>query len=133
MILASATWLVLAAIGGFIAVAAGAGGAHSLGTGIDGHRIALFETGVRYQMYHALALVAVAWLADRAPPRAARPVALAGWGFVAGSVAFCFSLYFQGVTGSRALTPLTPVGGSLFLIGWLCLAAAALRMRSGKG
>ncbi len=118
-------FLILAALSGFIAVAAGAFGAHGLEGKVGARDLAAFETGARYQMYHALALVAVAWLADRAPSRA---VTVAGWSFVIGTLLFTGSLYVMGLTGSRALVFATPLGGLGFLIGWAALFVAALRI-----
>ncbi len=118
-------WLALAAASGFVAVAAGAFGAHGLEGRAGAAELAAFDTAARYQMYHALALVAVAWLADRGTsPRA---VSVSGWSFVVGTVLFSGSLYFLGVTGSRALVWLTPLGGLGFLAGWAGLAFAAVR------
>ncbi len=121
-------WLILAAISGFIAVAAGAFGAHALEGKVGERELAAFETGARYQMYHALALVAVAWLAHQVPSVA---VTIAGWAFVAGTVLFSGSLYQLGITGSRSLVLLTPLGGLAFLVGWGALVAAALRLTRG--
>jgi uncharacterized membrane protein YgdD (TMEM256/DUF423 family) len=119
-------WLIVGAICGFTAVAFGAFGAHGIAATASSADLAAFETGARYHMYHSLALLAVAWLASRqtAPTRA---IAVAGWAFVAGIVLFSGSLYVLGITGSRALVWITPVGGVAFLIGWAALAASALR------
>lgn len=120
-------WLAAAAVSGFVGVAAGAFGAHGLEGRASAEELAAFETGARYQMYHALALFAVAWLADRQPD--ATSVMVAGWAFVAGTVLFSGSLYVLGLTGSRALVLLTPVGGLAFLVGWASLLVAALGSR----
>jgi uncharacterized membrane protein YgdD (TMEM256/DUF423 family) len=85
--------------------------------------LAVFETGVRYHMYHALALLLTAALAGRADSRA---VIAAGWLFVAGIVLFSGSLYLLAVTGVTVLGAITPFGGVAFLAGWICLAVAAL-------
>ncbi len=119
------TWLALAAASGFVAVAAGAFGAHGLEGRVGAAELAAFEAGGRYQMYHALALLAVAWLADRGI--APRAVSASGWAFVVGTVLFSGSLYVLGLTGSRALVWLTPLGGLGFLAGWGGLFVAALR------
>ena len=84
----------------------------------------VFETGARYQMYHALALMAVAWAATRWPGKL---TTAAGWCFVAGTLLFSGSLYAMALTGQRALGAITPLGGVAFLSGWLCLAFAARR------
>ena len=119
------TWLALAAASGFVAVAAGAFGAHGLEGRVGAAELAAFEAGARYQMYHALALLAVAWLADRGI--APRAVSVSGYAFVVGTGLFSGSLYVLGLTGSRALVWLTPLGGLCFLAGWGGLFVAALR------
>jgi uncharacterized membrane protein YgdD (TMEM256/DUF423 family) len=118
------TFLVLGALSGLMGVAAGAFGAHALKARLTPDLLVIFETGARYQMYHALALVAAAWAAGRYPGAAA---AWAGWLFVAGTVLFSGSLYALALTGVRGLGAVTPVGGVAFLAGWAALAAAALR------
>lgn len=115
---------VLGAVAAMLAVAAGAFGAHALRASLEPRLLEVFETAARYQMYHALALLAVAELADRRPSRAA---SAAGWLFVAGIVIFAGSLYALALTGVRALGAVTPLGGVAFLAGWAALAAAALR------
>jgi uncharacterized membrane protein YgdD (TMEM256/DUF423 family) len=110
------------ALSALISVAAGAFGAHALRARLDPAALAVFETGARYQMYHALALLAVGWAASRWPgPWAGR----AGWLFVAGTLLFSGSLYALALTGIRWLGAITPLGGAAFLAGWLCLALAA--------
>ncbi len=107
-----------------IAVAAGAFGAHALRARLAPDLLTVFETGARYQMYHALALLVVAVAADHA----ARPaVAAAGWLFVSGTLLFSGSLYALSLTGIRALGAITPFGGLCFIAGWLALAAGILR------
>jgi uncharacterized membrane protein YgdD (TMEM256/DUF423 family) len=117
-------FLILAAVSGFIAVGAGAFGAHALRARLGPELLGVFETGVRYQMYHALALVAAAWVVNRWPG----PLAgWAGWLFVAGTVVFSGSLYALALSGIRWLGAVTPLGGVCFLAGWICLALAAGR------
>ena len=101
-----------------LAVAAGAFGAHGLRDRLTPDMLAIFETAVRYQMYHALALLAVAWAATRWPDSSA---VLAGWCFVAGIVVFSGSLYVLALTGVRWLGAITPLGGLAFLAGWALL------------
>lgn len=96
-----------------IDVALGAFGAHALKNRLSPEMLAVFETGVRYQAYHALALLLLAAL--RGPDRA-------GWCFLAGIVLFSGSLYALALTGARWLGAITPLGGLLFLAGWLFLA-----------
>jgi uncharacterized membrane protein YgdD (TMEM256/DUF423 family) len=117
-------FLILGALSAFIAVAAGAFGAHALRTRLDPPMLTAFETGARYQMYHALGLIAVAWSSARWPGKLATA---AGWSFVAGTVLFSGSLYAMAITGNRAFGAITPIGGMALLAGWLCLALAARR------
>ena len=117
-------FFILGSVSGLIAVAAGAFGAHSLRDRISADLLVTFETGVRYQMYHALALIAVAWAATRWTNSL---TSVAGWLFVAGTLIFSGSLYALSLTGARWLGAVTPLGGVAFLGGWLCLALAAWR------
>lgn len=115
-------WLLLAAINGFLAVAAGAFGAHTLQGALDAAALQTFETGARYQMYHALAMgLAALALRDRAAARVAAAL------FLAGIVLFSGSLYALALTGVRALGMVTPFGGVAFLAGWAALGYAALK------
>ena len=118
------TYAVAGAISGFIAVAAGAFGAHALRARLEPEMLQVFETGARYQMYHALALLFVAWAVTRWPTA---PVRAAGWLFGAGTVFFCGSLNLLALTGDRWWGAVTPVGGVLFLAGWLCLTIGIWR------
>jgi len=120
------TFVALGALSALVSVAAGAFGAHALRSRLAPDLLAVFETGARYQMVHALGLLAVAWVGARWPGQAA---ALAGWLFVAGTVVFSGSLYLLALTGVRWLGAVTPLGGAAFLAGWLALAWAALRGR----
>ena len=117
-------FFALGSIAALIAVALGAFAAHGLKARLDAAMLATCETGVRYHMYHALALFAVAWAATRWPGGA---VNASGWLFVAGIVLFSGSLYALGLTGVRWLGAITPLGGLAFLAGWACLAWAAWR------
>jgi uncharacterized membrane protein YgdD (TMEM256/DUF423 family) len=112
------------ALSALIAVAAGAFGAHALKARLSAELLATFETAARYQMYHALALCAVAWAATRWPGRA---VSASGWLFAAGTLLFSGSLYALALTGVRGLGAITPFGGLCFLAGWACLAWAVAR------
>ena len=120
----SRTFMVLGSVSAMIAVAAGAFGAHALRERLSPNLLAAFETGARYQMYHALALLAVAWAADR---WGGVLVAWSGWLFVAGTVVFSGSLYLLALTGQRMFGAVTPVGGAAFLAGWLALAVGVWR------
>jgi uncharacterized membrane protein YgdD (TMEM256/DUF423 family) len=116
-------FVALGAFSAFIAVAAGAFGAHALRARLSPDLLAVFETGARYQMYHALGLLGVAWAAARWPGSA---VQWAGWLFVVGTVLFSGSLYALALTGLRWLGAITPLGGVAFLAGWLVLVWAAV-------
>jgi uncharacterized membrane protein YgdD (TMEM256/DUF423 family) len=117
-------FFLLGSLSALIAVAAGAFGAHTLRDHIPADLLATFETGVRYQMYHALALLAVAWAVTRWTNSL---TTLAGWLFVAGTLIFSGSLYALSLTGARWLGAITPLGGVAFIGGWLCLALVAWR------
>ena len=117
-------FVALGALSALLAVAAGAFGAHALRERLTPDMLAVFETGARYQMYHALALLAVAWAVGRWPGGAA---VAAGWLFVAGTLVFSGSLYLLTLTGARWLGAITPLGGLAFILGWAALAWAALR------
>ena len=112
----------LGCVSAFVAVALGAFGAHALRGRLVPDMLAVFEIGVRYQMYHALALLAVGGIAARWGGSAA---VAAGWLFVAGTVLFSGSLYALAFTGQRWLGAVTPVGGAALLVGWAALAWAA--------
>ncbi|HEX2219264.1 MAG TPA: DUF423 domain-containing protein [Gemmatimonadales bacterium] len=117
-------FFALGTLSALIAVGAGAFGAHGLRFRLTPDLLTVFETAARYQMYHALALLAVAWAVTRWPgPWAAR----AGWLFVAGTVLFSGSLYALALSGVRWLGAVTPLGGAAFLAGWGCLLMAAVR------
>lgn len=107
-----------------LAVGLGAFGAHGLRNVLSAPDLDTFEVGVRYQMYHALALLAVSWASTRweSPTLVA-----AGWLFVAGILVFSGTLYVLVLTGPRWLGAVTPVGGVAFLMGWALLAWGALR------
>jgi uncharacterized membrane protein YgdD (TMEM256/DUF423 family) len=102
-----------------MAVTLGAFGAHGLRGRLVPDMLIVFEIGVRYQMYHALALLAAALAHARWP---STTITLAGWLFIAGTVIFSGSLYGLAVTGQRWLGAVTPLGGAAFIAGWLALA-----------
>jgi uncharacterized membrane protein YgdD (TMEM256/DUF423 family) len=115
---------MLAAAAGFTGVALGAFAAHALKARLAPDMLAVFETGARYQMYHAFALVAAAWGWARWPRRA---FGVAGGLFVAGILLFSGSLYLLALTGQRGLGMITPFGGLALLAGWLTLGWGAWR------
>jgi uncharacterized membrane protein YgdD (TMEM256/DUF423 family) len=118
------TFVLAAAVLAFIGVALGAFGAHGLRAHFDANPTleSSFETAARYQMYHALALLAVAWLASRWPTRLVR---WAGWLFIVGIILFSGSLYILSIANIRIMGAVAPLGGLAFLAGWACLFAAA--------
>ena len=116
------TFWILGCVAAFVGVAAGAFGAHALRSRLAPDLLAVFETGARYQMYHALALLGVALLASRGAASGA--LSAAGWLVVAGIVLFSGSLYALALSGVRVLGAITPLGGVCFLAGWLALAWA---------
>ncbi|MFQ5503394.1 MAG: DUF423 domain-containing protein [Planctomycetota bacterium] len=120
--------LALAGVNAFLAVAAGAWAAHGLEKLVpDPARIAQFETGARYHMYHALALLSLAGMVDLRKARTS--MRIAGCCFLAGILLFSGSLYLLVLTGVTRLGMITPIGGLAFLAGWLTLALAGF----GKG
>ena len=107
-----------------IAVGLGAFGAHALSGTLGPEDLVTFETGVRYQMYHALALLAVAWAVGRWE---SVQLEWAGWLFLFGILVFSGNLYILVLTGQRWLGAVTPLGGLAFIAGWLLLASAVIR------
>jgi len=147
------SYLIAAALLGMLGVAAGTFGAHGLGKMLNWkqgpqpgdtefvstektNRIeqlhANFNTGVRYHMYHALALLAVAWMGGQSKDYQTRLPKLAAWAFIIGIVLFSGSLYVLAITDQRWLGMITPIGGTSFLIGWAMLAFAGLKMNKPR-
>jgi uncharacterized membrane protein YgdD (TMEM256/DUF423 family) len=116
------TFLLIGAVSAFLAVGLGAFGAHGLRGRLSPEMLSVFETGVRYHMYHALALVLTALVMGRMSGWLVRA---AGWCFTAGIALFSGSLYLLALTGVTVLGAITPLGGLAFLAGWACLALAA--------
>jgi uncharacterized membrane protein YgdD (TMEM256/DUF423 family) len=116
------TFLLLGAVAAFLAVTLGAFGAHGLRGRLSPDMMAVFQTGVQYHMYHALALILVSGIMGR---MSGWLIQTAGWAFVAGIVLFSGSLYALSISGITMLGAITPLGGLAFLIGWACLAFAA--------
>jgi uncharacterized membrane protein YgdD (TMEM256/DUF423 family) len=114
------TFLLIGSVFGFLGVAFGAFGAHALRSRLSADMLAVFETGVRYQMYHAFAILIVAAAIGRLGP--VPLLSAAGWIFAAGIVLFSGSLYALTLTGVGTLGAITPIGGLLFLGGWALLA-----------
>ncbi|NWD78048.1 DUF423 domain-containing protein [Pseudomonas gingeri] len=120
-------FLLLAAFFGFTGVALGAFAAHGLKDRLSAEYLAIFHTGVTYQLVHALALFGVALLATHIPGRL---VTWAGFSFAVGIILFSGSLYLLTLTGISKLGIITPFGGLGFLIGWFCLGLAAWRLQA---
>jgi uncharacterized membrane protein YgdD (TMEM256/DUF423 family) len=116
------TFLLIGSVAGFLAVLLGAFGAHGLRTRLSPEMMAVFETGVRYHMYHALAILAVGLIV---PAMGGWLIRTAGWSFAAGIVLFSGSLYALALTGVTTLGAITPLGGLAFLLGWAFLIFAA--------
>jgi uncharacterized membrane protein YgdD (TMEM256/DUF423 family) len=108
-----------------LGVALGAFGAHGLKAVVSPEMLAVFETGVRYQMYHGLGLLGLAWAIGRWPERR---LAAAAWLLLAGTVVFSGSLYILALTDTRWLGAITPLGGVALIAGWGLTA-----WRLGKG
>lgn len=117
-------WLILGAANAFISVATGAFAAHGLRARVTPEMVAVFETGARYQMYHALGLLALGLYSLHRPGGL---VDAAGWAMLAGIVIFSGSLYALSVSGVRVLGAITPFGGLAFLLGWALFFLATLR------
>lgn len=114
----------MGAISAFIGVAAGAFGAHGLEALLSSDLLAVYETGVRYELVHAVALLFVGLAVNQWPGAG---WGRAGWMFLVGTVLFSGSLYALALTGVRALGAITPVGGVFFLLGWILAGVAATR------
>jgi len=109
------TFGAMGAVFAALAVAGGAFGAHSLKAILTPDLLIVFETAVRYQMYHALGLLLVGLIIDRSPYSTVR---YAGWAFAFGIILFSGSLYLLSLSGVRWWGAVTPIGGLCFLIGW---------------
>lgn len=120
----NSSWLAVAGILGALAVIVGAFGAHGLQGRVSPDSLGTFEIGVRYHMYHALALLAVALAEGRFEARRWARRACALW--VAGIVVFSGSLYALVLTGAKWMGAITPIGGVALIAGWICIALAAI-------
>jgi uncharacterized membrane protein YgdD (TMEM256/DUF423 family) len=125
----SRKFTLMAAAFGFTGVAFGAFGAHSLRSTISAEMLSVFETGVRYQMYHTFALFVAAWFLQSSQNR---KFEIAAWLFVVGEVLFSGSLYALAMTGIRILGFITPFGGLSFLAGWLVLGLGFWEKKPGQ-
>ncbi|GAA4836279.1 DUF423 domain-containing protein [Paenibacillus vulneris] len=120
-------FVVTGGICAFLSVALGAFGAHALKTKIPADMLAVYETGVQYQMMHSLGLIAIGLIAAMLPNN--KHLARAGWSMLIGIVLFSGSLYVLAVTQIKPLGAITPFGGVAFLFGWLSLVLAALQYK----
>jgi uncharacterized membrane protein YgdD (TMEM256/DUF423 family) len=121
-------FIAIAAILAGLSVAAGAFASHALKEKMTERALEIFETGARYQMYHALALLLVALLLSRAEA-SQTPLIAAGSAFIIGIAIFSGSLYALSLSGIKWLGAITPLGGVAFMVGWGCLAVAALSFK----
>ncbi len=119
-----ASWFAIGAVLCGLGVTLGAFGAHGLRGRLTPEMLAVFETGIRYHLLHAVALLAVAWASARWPNVW---VGVSGWLFIGGIVIFSGSLYLLAVTGTRWLGAITPIGGLCFILGWATLAMGTLK------
>lgn len=122
----SKPFFIIAAMLGFLGVAAGAFGAHLLRETTSPDRFAVFETAVRYQIYHSLAMIVAAWALEKYEQRS---FVKAGWFFLSGVALFSGSLYILVLTGAEWAGTLTPVGGFAFLAGWFYLGAGFWKLK----
>jgi uncharacterized membrane protein YgdD (TMEM256/DUF423 family) len=121
-------WFFSAALFGFLSVALGAFGAHSLKNILDENGKSVYEKAVLYQMFHSVALFAVGVLQHLFKGVSFSP---AGFGFLFGMLLFSGSLYVLAITGVKSLGAITPIGGLAFLFGWAWLLWALSKVRSG--
>jgi len=127
-------WALFASLNGFLAVLGGAFATHGLKDKVSSYELGLFEMAAQYQMYHALALFAVAWLCTQSVqnPRVKMLAELGGWILLAGIVLFSGSLYLLGAFDWRVAVLVTPIGGTALLVGWLALLGSAWQLLPDK-
>lgn len=116
-------FLAIASALGGISVIFGAFASHALKDRLSDRALQIWETGTKYQMYHAIALILIALLITRFP--SSTPLMVSGYAFIAGVILFSGSLYALSLSGIKWLGAITPLGGVAFIIGWACLAVAA--------
>jgi uncharacterized membrane protein YgdD (TMEM256/DUF423 family) len=117
-------WLISAAVSGFLSVALGAFGAHSLKNVLDEYGKSIYEKAVIYQMFHTLALLAVGLMQHLSKESS---FSIAGWGFLIGILLFSGTLYLLAVSGIKWLGAITPLGGIAFLVGWVSLLLSIVK------
>lgn len=116
----SKKWIIISSVMGFLGVALGAFGAHSLKPYIDPDKLDVYKTGTHYQMIHSVVMLAIAFYGDKIYLKAEKF-------FLTGIILFSFSLYLYSITSVPAIAMVTPAGGVSFLIGWAVLIHAAVR------
>lgn len=121
-------FLATAAVFGGLSVVGGAFASHALKDKLTDRALEIFETGARYQMYHALALLLVALILSRAE-QSQTFFAVAGWAFIVGTVIFSGSLYTLSLSNIKWLGAITPLGGVAYIVGWGCLVVAAFNFK----
>jgi len=119
-------WLAITALNGLVAVGLGAIGSHALRGALTPERLGWLETGLRYHMFHTLALLGVVCLMALAGERVPLPLRVSAWCFIGGILLFSCGLYVMALAGLRSLGPTVPTGGLLFLAGWAALLIHAL-------
>jgi uncharacterized membrane protein YgdD (TMEM256/DUF423 family) len=124
----SRKFMVIASVFGLTGVALGAFGAHTLKSDVSSEMLSVFETGVRYQMYHTFALFVAAYVLQS---KQTKKLEIAAWLFVAGVILFSGSFYVLAVTGIRSVGIITPFGGLSLLGGWLMMTLGFLERKSG--
>ena len=120
-------FIIAGAINAAIAVAFGAFGAHALKEKLSAHYLAIWETAVQYQMFHAVGLIAVGILMSTSLLGPITQLSWAGYLLLAGTIIFSGSLYVLSLTGIGILGAITPIGGVAFIAGWIMLIIAALK------
>ena len=125
-------WIVVGSVSAFLSVALGAFGAHGLKEILDEKALSVFHTAAQYQMYHALALFGLGILVTSL--KTSQPlvsnsnyISFAGWAFTLGTLLFSGSLYALAITGIKVLGAITPLGGLMFMAGWISLIIVAFK------
>ncbi|KZR57639.1 DUF423 domain-containing protein [Pseudobacillus badius] len=118
-------FIIIGAINAFLSVALGAFGAHGLEGKVEPKYLEIWKTGVQYQMFHAMGMIAVGILMGQV--QASSMLNWSGWMMLIGTVIFSGSLYALTLSGVKVLGAITPIGGVAFLVGWVLLIVAAMK------